>query len=141
MDRIVEYLLGKNKMEKAVAIIFFVFCPIYLIEFLYYREWFETMDIIKMTVLNIGILSVAYVLQMIIYVATLIFCKKGRTIDEILETPIMVLGIMMQFIVISRLATDNILHVFIVNLGVSVMIQIGIAYIYEKSLKIIENEG
>lgn len=140
MDKFIEYLLNKGKAETVVATTIFVFFPTYLIVLLYYPEWFKDTDIIKITVLNIGALAFAYIFQMIIYLSTnLVFTRKGRTMEEIIIMPIVVLGIVVNFAIFSRIICENIVYVILANFGLSVIIDIIIAVLYEKSMGIFDN--
>ena len=135
MDKIIEYLLSKRKVEIAATTIFLVFTPMYVIEFLYYQKWFENTEIIKLTVLNAGILAVSYSVQVFLYMITnMFFTKKGRTIEDILVTPLVFLGIVVHLVVFARFFSDDLAQVVFVVTIISFIIELIFAIIYEKAL-------
>lgn len=141
MDKIIEYLLRKNKVEIVASAILFIFMPSYVIIFLYYKEWFETIEITKITVLNAGILAFTYVIQIFIYIVTnMIFTKKGKTIEEILGIPLLVLGISVQSVIIARVFCENLIYALFIGIVISCIVEVGIAILCEKSLKLWEKE-
>ena len=141
MEKIIGYLSSKGKLEIAIAMIFFIFFPVYLIEFLYFPYWFKETDIIKITVVNIGLLSAFYTLQLIIFLITnFLFTKKGRTIEQILYTPALVLGMVILLEIYLKIFFENIVFNILPDLGLSFVIQVIIAIIYERSLKLVQEE-
>ncbi len=78
MGKFIEYLLDKKKMEICVGIVIIIFLPTYLIDFIYYPDWFNTIEFIKMTVVNAAALICSYVIQMIIFFAVHMITKKKR---------------------------------------------------------------
>ena len=141
MEKIIDYLSSKGKLEIAIAMIFFIFFPVYLIEFLYFPYWFKETDIIKITVVNIGLLSAFYTLQLIIFLITnFLFTKKGRTIEQILYTTALVLGMVILLEIYLKIFFENIVFNILPDLGLSFVIQVIIAIIYERSLKLVQEE-
>lgn len=117
MKKVIEYILSKEKKEICIGIILFIYLPTYLITFFYFSDLFKTTDFMKIAALNAGILVFFYVMQMIIY--ALIFTKKGRTVIELFYTPLVVLGINVYLIIISRIVTGNFSHVILFTTAIS----------------------
>ena len=59
--------------------------------------------------------------------------------EEIIIMPIVVLGIVVNFAIFSRIICENIVYVILANFGLSVIIDIIIAVLYEKSMGIFDN--
>ncbi len=134
MEKLIEYLLDKNKMESCIGIIIIVFLPTYLIDFIYYPDWFSTTEFIKITVLNAAILMFSYVIQMLIFLAThMIFTKKARSVEEILSFPLWMLGLCVYLAIIARMGTENLFFVIIPLLFISFVLEIAFSVFYEST--------
>lgn len=132
MDKFIEYLLNKNKMEICIGIIIIIFLPTYLINFIYYPDWFSSTEFIKITVLNAAILIFSYVIQMLIFLAThMIFTKKTRSAKEILYFPLCMLGLCVYIAIVARIETDNIYYVIIPLLFISFLLEVCLSIFYE----------
>lgn len=125
MDKLIEYITSKNKMEIVVLTALFVVLPSYLVMFLYYKELFYSLDIIKMTVLIGGVLSFLYGIQIIVFAIThMIFTKVGRTINEIITFSLATLGTTIFLTIIARVFIDDFILVYLIMIGFSVILEI-----------------
>lgn len=125
MDKLIEYITSKNKMEIVVLTALFVVLPSYLVMFLYYKELFYSLDIIKMTVLIGGVLSFLYGIQIIVFAIThMIFTKVGRKTNEIITFSLATLGTTIFSTIIARVFIDDFILVYLVMIGFSVILEI-----------------
>lgn len=114
MEKLMEYLLSKKKMDIFLGILIFIYLPTYLIDFIYYPEWFDATEILKIAVLNGAIQIFLYITQMFIFIVIHFgLTKKGRTLKEMYYIPLIVLGFNTYLTVFARMATVNLLHVTI----------------------------
>ena len=136
MDKLIDYIMKRNKMETVLATVCGVFIPGYLICFLYFTEWFEKIDFIKMTVLIAGTESFAYVVQFAIFLFThMIFKKRGREMELIILVPLLLLGLSIHFIIFLGLLGVPIFESVISTLIMSFFIEIIFSTMYEIMLK------
>lgn len=136
MDKLIEYIASKNKMGTIVLTALFIVLPSYLVMFLYYRELFEGLDIIKITVLIGGVLSFSYGLQIVIFAMThMTFTKVGRASDEIITFSLATLGMTIFITIIARVCSDSFILVYIVMQFFSIMIEIIMSINYELCIR------
>lgn len=132
MELVLEYLMKRNKIEIVMLVLIFVFSPIYLVEFLYYPEWYEYINFIKASTINVSILAVAYVIQVIVFCIThMLFTKTGRTTEDIITYPLIVLGASVYMIIIGRMITNKIIAVIVGSLVFSFFLEIIFSVSYE----------
>ena len=93
-----------------------------------------------MTILNIGILAINYVIQVIAYMGTnMIFTKKGKTDIQILGIPVIVLGVEIFCICLGSVFTTNFGVMFIIGFVISIVLDVAIYIIDEKNIRLLED--
>lgn len=139
LNSIFLYLKGEGKAKIAILAIIFIFVPFYVVDFLFFRDWFMSTDFVKITVLNAGIIVIAYVIQFVIFqMICMMFTKKGRTKEDMILFPLLILGCSVYIVLLARIFTDRFLFAILISLIASVICNI-IEYIwYEKNLKLLE---
>lgn len=121
-------------MEIIALTVLFIVLPSYLVMFLYYKELFDSMDIIKITVLIGGVLAFSYAIQIFIFSVThMVFTKIGRGFNEIIYFSLATLGIMIFLIIVARIYSDNFILAYLVMLAFSFIFEIIMSISFEWS--------